>query len=438
MSLRHVAAGGISGAILATALWAWATPADARYRAYETFAEALSIIERNYARPVQELELLRSAIAGMTAALDPRSAYLAPRRFQKVQEDTEGELADVGLLLGPPRAPALDPRQLAQPAWPEVSAVLPGSPAEAAGISPGDRLLSIDGEPTAAATALTPGDPERWRARLRGSAGTRVRLSLQRPGWRRPKEWVLVRAHRRVLSVSHRVLEEIAVITIERFVESTATEVRRALAQVEAAGAVAVVLDLRANPGGVVDQALAVADLFLEGGTMVTLHERDRKQVRVAHPGGYEGPVVVLVDAGTASAAELVAAALADNHRARLVGESTYGKGSVQTFFPLSDGSALKLTTGWYATAAGNLLESNGIQPHVKVPRNIPTRNVPRMSSSQTPSAGNPNGATIAPGFDDDPQLVAAVALARSSVPGAPNRGRRGAGPGASAGFPDR
>ena len=428
MSCARPLAGFVAGAVVSTALWSRAAPEPARYRSYETFAQALAIIQTHAATPVEESRLVEDAIAGMAHGLDPYTRYLRPRRFQTVQEDTEGELADVGLVLGAATAPS-------SPGL-TVVAVLPASAGEAAGLAPGDRVLAIDGVSTAAPSATS--SVKAWQDRLRGSAGTRLTLEVERLGWRRPRQLTLVRAHRRVTTVRHQMLRDVAHVSIDRFVETTAAEVRAALAAVERAGAAAVVLDLRANPGGLVEQALSVADLLLEDGTLVTIHERARHERRVAHPGGYQGPLVVLVDEGTASAAELLAAALADNRRAQLVGQPTYGKGTVQTFFPLLDGGGLKLTTGWYVTPAGNLLESNGIQPHVKVPRNIPDRNVPRTSSSQTPSAGNPNDATIAPGFDDDPQLVAAVALAHSSLRGAPNRGRQGATSGATARFPDR
>lgn len=413
MSSSRVVAGFLGGVLVTSALATWATPEPSRYRGYETFAQALAIAERHYAAPVTQDRLLQGAIAGMAQALDARSAYLRPQRYQRVQEDYEGEVSDLGIALareGEDAEGALGklPGLL-------IAEVSVASPAELAGLVAGDRVLVIDGARVDEARE-PPLSVSAWQARLRGAAGSRVALRVQQRGARRPREVTLVRARRRVTSVRHRVERDVGVLAIDRFLESTATETREALAELERAGARALVLDLRANPGGVVEQALAIADELLDRGVLVTLVERERTEARVAHRGADRRPLVVLIDGGTASAAELLAAALADNERATLVGERTYGKGTVQTFFPLLDGGGLRLTTGWYLTPRGNLLESNGIQPHVKVRRDFWDRNVPRTSSSQTPSAGIPNGATIAPGFDDDPQLVAAVALARSSL----------------------
>jgi carboxyl-terminal processing protease len=437
MSSARTAAAFLAGAVLSTAVWTAAdsgargpTPAApsaaqrdaARYRALDTFAHALALIQSSYVDPVDERELLYDAIAGMAHQLDLHSSFLRPQRYQRLQEDTEGEFGDLGLAL---EEGAVDPADPRRPPWPKVSSVSPGSPAAAAGVQVGDSLVAIDGAPTAELRKVLLG-AEVSQTRLRGASGTRVTLSVVRVGWRRAKELALVRSQLKVITVKQRTAGPVGVLTITRFSESTASDARAALTALERAGARSLVLDLRRNPGGVVDQAIAVADLFLERGTIVTVRARDRVEHRAAHPGGNALPMVALVDGGTASAAEIVAAALLDNGRATVAGERTYGKGTVQTLYDLQDGAGLKVTTGRYLTPSGNQLESNGIQPHVKLPSNIPVRNVPSMSSSQTPSAPAKNGATIAPGFDDDPQLVAAVALARNFVRGSSRVERRG------------
>ncbi len=401
MSAARLGAGFCAGIFVGASLWSWAAPAPS-LRPYEVFAEALAIVRDRYAEPLAEPRLLADAIAGMVHARDVHSVYLPPARYARAQEDTEGELADPGLELGTELEAA--PRVV-------VAKVHAGSPAELAGLAAGDRLLAIDGQPTSA-------DAEGVKVagrRLRGEAGTRLTLTVTRAAWRRPREVALLRAQRRPTTAWFTSLgPELGLLSIDRFAETTAHQAARALAAAERAQVRALVLDLRGNRGGVVDQALAVADLFLESGTLVTVVERGRRQRRLAHPGAFGGGLVVLIDRHTASAAELVAAALAEHGRARLVGEPTFGKGSVQTYFPLADGSALRLTTGWYLTPKGNSLETKGIAPHVAVTG--PDRPKPPRptSSSQTPSARAANGATIGPGFDDDPQLVAAVAVARA------------------------
>jgi carboxyl-terminal processing protease len=413
MKCAHLAAAFVAGAMVSTALWAAATPAaeGARYRALDAFAQALTLIQSEYVDPVDERDLIHDGVAGMAHNLDVHSSALRPRRYQRMQEDTEGAYADIGVVLGPGDVTASDSRRSASPRAVEIIA---GSPADLAGIQVDDRVLAVDGEPTANTQSST------WQLRLRGASGTRVNLSVLRAGWRTHRDFELVRSQRNVVTVQRRMIGDTGVLSISRFAESTAADVRKALAALDREILRSLVLDLRGNPGGVVDQAVLVADLFLDKGIIVTVKDRHRVTRRSAHIGGFDRPVVVVVDAATASAAEIVAAALADNQRAKIVGERTYGKGTVQSLYDLGDGYGLKITTGRYYTPKGNQLESNGIQPDVKVNGNIPERNVRRMSSSQTPSAPARNGATIPRGFDDDPQLVAAVALARNSARGLP------------------
>jgi carboxyl-terminal processing protease len=430
MSRARLAAAFLAGSVTATAVWAFAapepgagpSPSSARYLALDTFAHALSLIQSSYVDPVDERELLYDAIAGMASQLDLHSAFLRPQRYQRLQEDTEGEFGDVGLSL---IEGAIDPANPRRPPWPQVAEVAASSPAATAGVQVGDFLVAIDGASTAELRNVLL-DAGASQARLRGASGTRVTVAVLRVGWRKPRPLPLVRIQQKLATVKQRRAGEVGVLTISRFSESTAADTRAALASLERAGARALVLDLRGNPGGVVDQAIAVADLFLDRGTIVSVRERSRTERRAAHAGAVTLPLVALVDGGTASAAEIVAAALLDNGRATIAGEPTYGKGTVQTLFDLEEGAGLKVTTGRYYTPAGNQLESNGIQPHVKLTRNIPDGNVPRMSSSQTPSARAQNGATLAAGFDDDPQLVAAVALARNSVRGSSRVDHRG------------
>ncbi len=437
MSSARTAAAFLAGAVVSTAVWTAADTAgpvagpvagagplvdSARYRALDTFAHALSLIQRSYVDPVDERELIYDAIAGMAHQLDVHSAFLRPQRYQRLQEDTEGEFGDAGLVVG---EGAIDPADPRRPPWPRILEVAAGSPAEVAGVQAGDWLVALEGAATAElGEALI--DAPTAQARLRGASGTRITLAVVRVGWRRPRTLPIVRAQLKQATVRQRSDGPVGVLTISRFSESTAADARAALAALDRGGARALVLDLRGNPGGIVDQAIAVADLFLDRGTIVSVRQRGGTERRSAHAGATDLPLIALVDGGTASAAEIVAAALLDNGRATVAGQPTYGKGTVQTLYDLADGAGLKVTTGRYLTPAGNQLESNGIQPHVKLPGNIPAVNVPRMSSSQTASAAAKNGATLAPGFDDDPQLVAAVALARNFVRGSSRVERRG------------
>ena len=413
----HVAAFA-AGAVAAVAIGAFALPADVvRFRDLDAFAQALALVETNYVDPVNEQALLRDAVRGMLANLDVHSTYLPPNRYTRVRQDTEGQFGGVGLVLAPGY---LDDKRPTVPPFPIVDELVPGSPAEVAGIQLDDRVVSIDGAPTAVAGHAVK-EAGAWEATLRGASGTRVAIGVMRVGWQRARVFTIVRAQVKQPTVHARVLEpHIGYLQIERFSEATSADVAAGLASLEQQGALgALVLDLRDNPGGLVDQAIAVADEFLDSGTIVTIHGRKGSvETQVAHAGGgaVGVPVIALVDQGTASAAEILAAALHDHGRAKLVGTRTYGKGTVQTFFDLEDGSGLKLTTARYHTPNGNSLESKGLTPDVPVSAFTPEEIV--AGHAPQGGAGSTNGATMKGTGADDPQLDAAVQLARQAARG--------------------
>lgn len=408
----HVAS-FVAGAITATTLLAFAVPKDVqRFRAFDAFAQALALVETNYVDPVDEQKLLADAMRGMLHNLDVHSTYMPPRRYQKVRQDTEGEFASVGIVLAPG---FIDDARPSVPPYPIVDELAPGSPAEMAGVQVDDRVVAIDGSPTAAAGKELK-EAGAWEAKLRGPSGTRVTLSILRTGWKDPRAFTLVRAQVKQQSVAWRVLEpRIGYLQITRFVEATGADVTAALGQLRAKNALGVlILDLRDDPGGIVDQAILVADQFLDSGTIVTIRGRKGSvETQSAHKGGLgtQVPILVLVDQGTASASEILAAALRDHGRAKLIGLPTYGKGTVQTFYDLDDGAGLKLTTARYLTPKGNFLESKGLVPDVRVDAFAPEEIV------AGPGAGSGTDATIIDtGDDDDPQLAAAIKMAKQML----------------------
>lgn len=415
MSRASHAAAFVAGAIVAAGVGAFAVPrarsADSqRFKTLDTFAQALSLVETVYVDPIEERALVYDAAKGMLHNLDPHSTFLPPNRYKKLRQDTEGEYGTVGITLSPGMVDDARPRV---PPYPIVEEVIPGSPAAVAGIQVDDRLVSVESEITAEAGHELK-DAGAWEARLRGASGTRVTVGVIRVGWKQAKPFPLIRAQVKQPSVKDKLLEPgIGYVSIARFAEATSTDLSAALTRLRAQKADALVLDLRNDPGGLVDQAVAVADLFLDSGTIVSIRGRQgASENQVAHKGGAGvsfKTIVAIVDQGTASAAEIVAAALRDNDRARLVGLPTYGKGTVQTFFDLDDGSGLKLTTARYYTPKGNSLESNGIVPDVRVEKFAPEEIV--AGSGAKPG----NDATINNG-DDDPQLVAAVKLVRQTL----------------------
>ena len=371
----HIAA-FMAGVVLATALLASALPSSGarpprdRYATLDALAQALSFILTEYVDEVEERDLVYAGIRGMVRSLDRHSSFLGPRSYQRLREDTEGEFGGVGFELA--EAPAG-----AQPAYPVVEALVTGSPAHRAGIRNGDRVVEIDGRPTlgAPADAAAARRVRQLGALLRGPAGTRIELAIAAGDGNEPQRRVLVRERVKVPTVDWIALPPgVGYISISKFQEATSADTEAALRALRArfGGRLgAVLLDLRGNPGGLYDQAVRVSDLFLDQGLIVRVTSRGGRHTEseTAHqPGTWSGfPMIVLVDQGSASAAEIVAGALQDHGRATVLGLPSYGKGSVQTFLDLADGSGLKLTTSRYYTPSGRSLEGAGIQPDLVV-----------------------------------------------------------------------
>jgi carboxyl-terminal processing protease len=329
------------------------------YRALDVFSRVLSDIENNYVEEVAEQDLVYGAIDGMVARLDPHSAFYRPEAYRQVREETAGVFDGVGLEV------TIEGGALT------VVSPMADSPAERAGIRAGDRILSIEGTSTRDMPL-----PEATR-RLRGPAGSSVTLEILRDGFEAPQKLALVRDRVRAQSVEWRALDvdrRYLYVRVRSFQERTDQALARALEDGRAAmrGQIrGLVLDLRNNPGGLVDPAVRSADLFLSGGTILVTEGRNRRNVEVqrAHEKGTEPgyPLIVLVNRGTASASEIVAGALQDNGRAVIMGTQTFGKGSVQTIIELEDGSGLKLTTARYYTPRHRSIQELGIAPDVTV-----------------------------------------------------------------------
>ena len=352
----HLAA-VVGGAIIAVATLGEATPTNSeRYQALDAFAQALHLVQTEHVDSIRERALIYGAIEGMLAKLDPYSAFFTPKRYQRLRQDTQGKFVGIGLALKK-AAPTDDPP------FPIVDRVVAGSPAAQANIYAGDRIVAIDELITA-----SPGQKKRrahsFHSLLRGTPGTIVSLKVARKG-RALQVVKLKRTKIVVPSVeSWSFGDDTGYVRILRFQDATATELAAAI---DANNSRRVVLDLRNNPGGLVSQAIAVADLFLSRGTVVQV--LGRRGTLLEKPQATQGSrfeaigLVVLVDERTASSAEIVAAALRDNHRAPLFGKPTFGKGSVQTFFDLPGGAGIKLTTARYLSPAGQLIHERGIKP---------------------------------------------------------------------------
>lgn len=409
-----------AGVAVATAVGAIASPKKMpdRYASLDAFAQALHRISTEYVEPVDEQKLLWDAARGLTAGLDVHSTFLPPRRYQRVRQDTEGAFGGVGLTLGPGGPDDALPD--AAP-WPIVDEVVAGSPADRAGLAIDDRIVAVDGRPTTD-QGKELHEAGTWEARTRGASGTRVELSVLRPGWTEPRAFSLVREQVKMPSVEHLAVEaKIGYLAIRRFQEATHDDAKAALEALDAAGASdVVILDLRGNPGGLLDQGIRVADLFLEKGVITTIHGRQGAiEQHSAHAAGtWTKPrLIVLVDPQTASAAEILAGALQDHKRATVMGLPTYGKGSVQTFYDLADGSGLKLTTARYLTPSGRSLEGTGITPDVLVDTfeaEVVVAGQPAAEDDAAASGAAPgNDARIREELAEDNQFQAAYQTAR-------------------------
>ena len=336
------------------------------YRPLDVFSDVLAHVENSYVEEVDEKDLVYGAIDGMMARLDPHSVFMRPDVYRQMRDETTGEFDGLGLEV------TIQDSELTV-----VSPVVE-SPGERAGIKPGDRIVSIDGVTT---KDMTLTDAIR---RMKGAAGTKAELEIMREGFASPQKLTLVRDRIRTQSVDMRILDpdrRYAYVRVRAFQERTDRNLIKALddARAAAQGQIrGLVLDLRNNPGGLLDQAVRVSDVFLSSGVIVTTAGRGRKSVEVerAHEKDTEPayPMIVLVNKGTASASEIVAGALQDHGRAVIMGTPTFGKGSVQTIIELEDGSGLKLTVARYYTPKNRSIQELGISPDVVVAEVAPPR----------------------------------------------------------------
>lgn len=393
-----------------------ATPVENRLPLAELQAltDALARIKASYVEPVDDKQLLEGAIAGMLATLDPHSSFLNGKDLNRLTESTRGEYGGVGLEVSPENGSF------------RVVTAMDDSPAQRAGIRTGDLLLRINQE-------LTRGLKfEEVVSRLRGAPGSKVSVQLGREGESKPLDIELVRDTIQTASVRHELLDSgIGYVRIAQFQQDTGTEVIGTLDKLKVANGGALrglILDMRNNPGGVVAAAAAVADAFLTEGVIVSTKGRspgsDTELKARADDRLHGAPIVVLINQGSASAAEIVAGALQDHQRAILVGSRSFGKGSVQTVHKLSGEAAIKLTTARYYTPSGRSIQAAGIEPDVPVGAGKFVADAPRAGireadlphalgrtapTSEKNLASKVNGRDIA----DDIQLATAIHLLR-------------------------
>lgn len=319
-------------------------------------------IKASYVDEVDDEVLVKGAIEGMLASLDPHSTYLDGPTLQRLETMIDGNYSGLGLSVG------LDDKAV------KVISPMRGSPAEAAGVKAGDYITHLDGK-------LIYGlDLDEAVKRMRGPAGTDIRLTIFRPGRDEPLDITVTRGVIELEPVTSKLEPgRLGVISVNEFSRNVGKDVRTELAKLrkQAGGKLTgLVLDLRSNPGGSLDEAIALSDLFLADGVIVSQRGRiardnETYEAETVFKGdAAQGlPIIVLIDAGSASASEIVAGALQDQHRAIVMGETSFGKGSVQTLLPLTRDSAIKLTTARYYTPSGRSVQEGGIEPDIAVPQ---------------------------------------------------------------------
>lgn len=327
------------------------------YKEIKTFNEVLDMVQKNYVDGVDSSVLIQGAINGMMKSLDPHSAFMTAEIYKELEVETQGRFGGIGIEI-----------TLLKDVLTVVSPI-EDTPAYQAGVKSGDQIIKIDGKSTKDITVMEA------VKKLRGPKDSKVTITIMRENMAKPKDIVLNRAIIQVKSVKAKGFDDhIGYIRISSFHERTAQDLRKALAEVaeKTKPMKGLVLDLRNDPGGLLNQAIEVSDMFLKSGIIVSTRGRTKSMETktMARDNGSKEvtvPMVILVNEGTASAAEIVAGALQDNGRALIVGTQTFGKASVQTVIPLEDGSALKLTTARYYTPKGRSIQAEGIKPDIIV-----------------------------------------------------------------------
>ena len=326
------------------------------YKNIEIFTEVLRQVEKNYVEPEDAQKLIYGAIKGMVQSLDPHSSFMTKEEYDELMTETKGSFSGIGIEI------TVRDNVLT------VVSPIEGTPAYDAGIKAGDKIIMVEGQSTQNMSLL-----EAVKT-IRGPEGTKINLTIAREGENKPLEFSITRGMIPLKSVrSYSIAPDIGYIRISNFQSNTAENLSSALEKLESNGTLkGLIIDLRNNPGGLLSQAIEVSELFLDSGIIVSTKGRDSSHdiQAKAHKDGKQRkyPIIVLVNGGSASASEIVAGALQDNKRALILGTRTFGKGSVQSILPLSDGSGLRLTTARYYTPSGKSIQSSGITPDIEIP----------------------------------------------------------------------
>lgn len=328
---------------------------DNTYEKLKVFSEILSLLESNYVEEVNSDDLIEGAIRGLLKTLDPHTSYLPPSSYKQMQVETSGKFGGLGIEISMRKGILT------------VISPIEDTPAFKAGILAGDKIIKIEDQST---LDITLGEAVNL---LRGDRGAPIKITIFREGMEEPKDYTIVRDVIRVRSLTSKIYNSnVGYIKIRSFTKTTSNDLDKALAEFESKNVRKLVLDLRNNPGGLLNQAVEVTDRFLDDENLIVYTQgrtEDQNMRFTTHDRGRQVsyPMIILVNGGSASASEIVAGALQDLGRAVILGTQTFGKGSVQTIIPLSEGSALRLTTARYYTPSGKVIQENGITPDIIV-----------------------------------------------------------------------
>jgi carboxyl-terminal processing protease len=388
------------------------------YEELQVFAEVLSQVKKHYVEETQTKDLIQGALRGMLAGLDPHSSFMTPDMFKEMQVETKGEFGGLGIQIG------IKNNRLT------VISPIEDTPAFEAGIQPGDTIIKVDDKPTKDLTLMEAVQ------HMRGARGTSVELTIEREGLENPLVFTLKRDIIKIQSVRSKLLEgNLGYVRLSQFQEATVDDLSTELEKLASKNIQGLILDLRNNPGGLLTAAVGVSEQFLESGRLVVSIQgrngkKDEYRAR-ANSKNYQYPMIVLVNHGSASASEIVAAAMQDWGKAVVIGTTTFGKGSVQTILPLSDGSGLRLTTAKYFTPNGKSIHSIGVQPDIVIdpkPAKLAKQESSEgekvenaVSSSPAPSPAKPPATSTPQDKDqaqpippEDLQLLKAVEMLKS------------------------
>ncbi|MGE5723455.1 MAG: S41 family peptidase [Sphingomonadales bacterium] len=328
------------------------------YKQLDQFMNVFERVRADYVEKVDDKTLIRGAIDGMLASLDPHSSYLDEKGYEGLMTQTEGEYGGLGLNV------------TMEDGAVKVIAATEDTPAQRAGIKTGDYITHINGQ------LIYGGTLDEAVDQMRGAPGTSIKLTIVRPGRDKPFDIAITRAIISLPAVKWEIKDRVGILNVNSFNKTTTEATLAAMVAIEKSlggPPLGYVLDLRSNPGGLLDQAVGLSDAFLSQGEIVSQRGRQKSDIDryYARPGdaAHGLPVVVLIDSGTASASEIVAGALQDHHRALVMGERSFGKGSVQTLLPLTQNTALRLTTARYYTPSGRSVQEGGIAPDILVPQ---------------------------------------------------------------------